>query len=440
MKNYNIVYLHTHDTGRGIQPYDPGIKTPNLMRLAQEGVLFRNAYCVGPTCSPSRSGLLTGQYPHQNGMFGLAHRGFSLNDYGKHLANFLKGYGYETVLFGMQHEAADANTIGYDRVFAEERKSGADRELWDIRNARKAKEFLEEYHDKPFFLSYGMEATHKPYPGIAADINPDYIKVPSCLPDTEETREDYAGFLTSAEQADQILGQLIDVLKESGQYENTILLYTTDHGIALPHMKCTLYDTGIGVAMILSAPGYRKGTVVDALVSQIDWYPTLCQLLEIPYPEWLEGASFKPLLDGEREEVRAAVYAEINYHAARNPQRMVRTKQFKYIRQYYTTYAPCNIDSGEAKEFLIAHGLLDWKTEKEQLYDLYMDPAERKNLAENPEYREKLEEMRALLQAHMEKTADKMETEGLPEVPGMIMNRRECYDADSTDSSDYEKE
>ena len=112
MKNYNIVYLHTHDTGRGIQPYDPGIKTPNLMRLAQEGVLFRNAYCVGPTCSPSRSGLLTGQYPHQNGMFGLAHRGFSLNDYGKHLANFLKGYGYETALFGMQHEAADANTIG----------------------------------------------------------------------------------------------------------------------------------------------------------------------------------------------------------------------------------------------------------------------------------------------------------------------------------------
>ena len=192
--------------------------------------------------------------------------------------------------------------------------------------------------------------------------------------------------------------------------------------------------------MILSAPGYRKGTVVDALVSQIDWYPTLCQLLEIPYPEWLEGASFKPLLDGEGEEVRAAVYAEINYHAARNPQRMVRTKQFKYIRQYYTTYAPCNIDSGEAKEFLIAHGLLDWKTEKEQLYDLYMDPAERKNLAENPEYREKLEEMRALLKAHMEKTADKMETEGLPEVPGMIMNRRECYDADSTDSSDYEKE
>lgn len=96
----NILYVHTHDTGRFIQPYDGSIPTPNLMKLAKEGTLFRNAYCCGPTCSPSRAALLTGQHPHMNGMYGLAHRGFSLNDYSKHLANYLKRFGYETALFG----------------------------------------------------------------------------------------------------------------------------------------------------------------------------------------------------------------------------------------------------------------------------------------------------------------------------------------------------
>lgn len=440
MKKYNVLYLHTHDTGRGIQPYDAAVQTPNLMHLAEEGALFRNAYCVGPTCSPSRSGLLTGQYPHQNGMFGLAHRGFSLNDYGKHLANFLKENGYETALFGMQHEACDEKTIGYDKTFVEPRKSGADRELWDGRNAEQAMRFIRAEHEKPFFVSYGMEATHKPYPAVDPAIKPDYVKVPSCLPDTPETREDYAGFLTTARQADDIIGEILQTLKEAGLYEDTIILYTTDHGIALPHMKCTLYDTGVGVALILSAPGQRSGRTVDGLVSQIDIYPTLCELLGLEKPEWLEGISLLPLLTGEKKQVRDAVFAEINYHAARDPQRMVRTKRYKYIKRYADDhhYVPCNIDSGAAKELLVEQGLLGWDLGGEQLYDVYLDPAERVNLAANPAYADVLDEMRSLLKQHMEETGDEIETKGLTVVPGMILNRVECYDADSKDKADFE--
>lgn len=440
MKKYNIVYLHTHDTGRGIQPYDPGISTPCLMELAKEGVLFRNAYCVGPTCSPSRSGLLTGQYPHENGMLGLAHRGFSLNDYQKHLANFLKQNGYETALFGMQHEAADEKTIGYDKTFVEPRKSGADRWVWDERNGKAAVAFLEQEHEKPFFLSYGLEEPHKPYPPAGLRGNPDYVKVPGCLPDTPETRQDYAGFLASVKRADENIGAVIDVLKKTGLYENTIVLYTTDHGIALPHMKCTLYDTGTGVALILSVPGMREGKVTDALISQLDLYPTLCELLGLNKPSWLRGVSLLPLLKGEKEEVREAVFAEINYHAARDPQRMVRTKRYKYIRRFgkEAHYVPCNIDSGEAKEFLTGNGLLDWELETEQLYDLYLDPAERTNLAGKPAYARIKAEMTALLKRHMEETGDLIETEGLKAYPGMIVNKTECYDADSEDEADYE--
>ena len=100
----NIVYLHSHDTGRYIQPYGYAVETPNMQRFAEEGVLFRNAFCAAPTCSPSRAALLTGMYPHSCGMLGLAGKNLCrLNDYGQHLSHFLKANGYETVLSGIEH-------------------------------------------------------------------------------------------------------------------------------------------------------------------------------------------------------------------------------------------------------------------------------------------------------------------------------------------------
>src|SRR5690606_25386251 len=99
----NIVYFHSHDTGRYIRPYGHALDTPNYQRLAEEGLLFRQAYPSAPTCSPSRAGLLTGQTPHAAGMLGLAHRGFRLNDPTRHLATTLRDAGYSTTLAGVQH-------------------------------------------------------------------------------------------------------------------------------------------------------------------------------------------------------------------------------------------------------------------------------------------------------------------------------------------------
>lgn len=430
MKKYNLLYIHTHDTGRLIQPYDPAVPTPNLMDLAREGTVFRNAHCVCPTCSPSRSGLLTGQYPHENGMLGLAHRGFALNDYSKHLANFLKRNGYETALFGIQHEAAHESLIGYDRTFVATDRFGPGRPTWDDRNADQALDFIRGDHEKPFFLSCGLIRTHKPYP--ETEIDPDYVRVPACLPDTDPVRRDYAGFLTSAKQADRVIGRVLDALKEAGLYENTIVLYTTDHGVALPHMKCTLYDSGTGVAMILSVPGRRRPRVLDGLVSQLDVYPTLCDLLGLEKPQWLRGKSMMPLLNGEAEQINDVIFSEINYHAARDPQRMVRTRRYKYIKYYRPRqthpYVMCNIDAGEAKEFLAEQGLGDYEMDNEQLFDLYMDPAEGRNLVDDPAYAQVGEQMRQLLREHMAKTNDTIETDGLPTVPGMKVNKMTCYD------------
>jgi len=125
MPRPNILYVHSHDSGRYVQPYGHAIPTPNIQHLAEEGVLFRQAFCAGPTCSPSRAALLTGMAPHNAGMIGLAHRGFSLHDYRQHLANVLKDAGYRTALAGVQHVADRPETIGYDEVLTHERPTVA---------------------------------------------------------------------------------------------------------------------------------------------------------------------------------------------------------------------------------------------------------------------------------------------------------------------------
>ena len=110
----NVLYLHSHDTGRYVQPYGHAIPTPNIQWLADQGVMFRNAFCAAPSCSGSRAALLTGEYCHTNGMMGLAHRGFSLYDYDHQLVRTLSAAGYHTELIGEQHISADPNMLGYD--------------------------------------------------------------------------------------------------------------------------------------------------------------------------------------------------------------------------------------------------------------------------------------------------------------------------------------
>lgn len=437
----NFLYIHTHDTGRYLEPYGYHIPTPSLMKLAEKGTLFRNMHCCGPTCSPSRSALLTGQFPHQNGMLGLAHRGFSLHDYSRHLCNFLKENGYETVLCGMQHEAAKPEQIGYDRVYVDKRREADDLTSWDESNKEAAIRFLREKHDKPFFLSYGLAHTHRPFLEIDESIRPEYVKVPSTLPDDEATRTDFAGFITSAMRADHCIGDVLSVLREEGLQENTIVLYTTDHGIAFPHMKCHLYDAGTGVAFIICYPGNpSSGKVKDTLASQIDVYPTICDLLGLPYPCWIEGKSLLPVLENKADEIHEAIFSEITYHAAYEPQRGVRTKRYKYIRRYddYDRCVPANLDNGKSKEFLMKHGLMEKRYDREELYDLYLDPEERQNVIDQENYQDIRMQMAGMLADHQRETDDFMGIRPVPRPDNLILNKRSCMSPESTDPKDYE--
>jgi len=315
MRHPNILYLHSHDTGRYIQSYGHAVPTPNIQRLAEEGVLFRQAFCTAPTCSPSRASLLTGLWAHSSGMIGLAHRGFSLNDYKQHLLHTLRKAGYYSALIGVQHIAPDPTLIGYDQVV----------ELENCRAEKAAPaavDFLSHAPPRPFFLSVGFFETHRPFPPPGPKEDPRYCLPPHPLPDTPQTREDMAAFKASARILDQGMGAVLEALEAHGLAEDTLVICTTDHGLAFPGMKCKLTDHGIGVMLILrGSGGFTGGRVCDAMVSQVDLFPTLCELLEIERPAWLQGRSMMPLIRGETKQIHDEIFAEVTYHAAYEPQR-----------------------------------------------------------------------------------------------------------------------
>jgi len=408
----NIVYFHTHDTGRYLQPYGYAVPAQHLQNLAEDGFLFRQAFCAGPTCSPSRSALLSGMAPHSAGMIGLAHRGFQMNDYSCHLASFLSRSGYETAICGVQHEAAadQVDKLGYTRNLSALNTEKAP-EARDLKAAQLASDFIRERHDKPFFASVGLFNTHRTkshFPETSHPVDPRYVMPPYPMYDTPQNREDMAGFIASAAVVDRCVGIVRQALEESGQWDNTIFIFTTDHGIAFPRMKCNLYDTGIGVSLIMHIPGMRKGQVVDSLVSQIDLFPTLCDLLGLTKPEWLQGESLMPVLDGRVEEIRSELFAEVTYHAAYEPMRCIRTKRYKLIRLYddHDEYVMPNMDDGLSKRFLVENGIRERRRQKEMLFDLYLDPVERENLIDDPAYSAIADDLSKGLQRWMERTDD----------------------------------
>lgn len=427
----NVLYIHTHDTGRYIQPYGYQMPTPNLQGLAEEGTLFRHAYCAGPTCSPSRAGLLTGMMPHTCGMLGLAHRGFQLNDYRQHLTNYLKEKGYETVLCGMQHEAPKTEMIGYDLVLADYQDGHKieDFVTADMSYAQRAADYLKRKKDKPFFLSFGMQSTHRIFPEIDDKVNPDYIMPPFPIYDNKQNREDMAGFISSAIVADRCVGIVMESLKESGLDEDTLVIYTTDHGIAFPKMKCNMYDTGIGVSLIIQYfDNGMKGKSVDSLVSQIDIFPTICDILKIEKPSWLQGKSMLPIFEGNTEKIRDKLFSEVTFHAAYEPMRCIRTERYKLIRFYdnHHRVIPSNIDDGLSKDFLIKSGYLDKNRQREMLFDLYLDPVERENLIEDGRYNEIYNALSKQLDEWMEETKDPILSGRVPKPKNAVVNTREC--------------
>jgi len=418
----NIIYMHSHDTGRHISPYGVAVDTPHMQRFAEQGVVFRNAFCAGPTCSPSRAALCTGSYPHQNGMAGLCHRGWDLHDLKQTWYSTFRAAGYHTVLGGLEHvglrKHADTGLV-HETDLKPKSHRGVDVVPGVL-------DFLKRPHDRPFFLDVGLSETHRTgttpdgvqwHNGDDSPIgDPRCVRPPATLPDNPTTRRDTADFNACVARLDSYYGRVLDALDAHGLADHTLVVITTDHGIAFPRMKCNLTDHGMGVLLMMRGPrgtNLRGGKVFDSMVSHVDLYPTLCDLIGRPTPGHVEGRSLRPLLDGgldaqQPDAVHDAVFSEVTYHAAYEPKRAVRTPRYKYIRYFHGggNAATANVDPSVSKDLLRDAGFFKRAHEPEQLYDLVFDPTEVCNLAGLADHADTLDEMRKRLDAWMKRTAD----------------------------------
>jgi N-sulfoglucosamine sulfohydrolase len=398
----NVIYLHSHDTGRYVQPYGYAVPTPAIQRLAEQGILFRHAFATAATCSGSRAALATGQYPHVNGMTGLAHRGWELNDVGHHLIHTLRTAGYYSELIGEQHVSETPDVLGYDRFHDIDSNHVAT-------VAPLAVSSLQDGIPEPFFMSVGFFETHRRFFEPTSDRDERYALPPANLPDIPEVRRDMAHFLASAESLDQGVDQVLRALERTGLAERTLVILTTDHGLPFPGAKATLFDRGLGVSLILRGPGgFQGGRVVEEMVSHLDIYPTLCDLAGIEHPTYLQGSSLLPLVRGEVDHLHDELFAEITYHAAYEPQRAVRTDRYKLIRRFEPLEGPVlpNVDDGPTKDALVDLGWFGWAREEERLHDLLLDPSESHNLIADPAYAAVARDLRRRLHRWMADTDD----------------------------------
>ena len=408
MERANILFFTCHDLGRHLGCYGhPTIHSPALDALAGQGVRLANAFCTAPQCSPSRAALHTGRYPHATGVLGLAHPpfGWRLAPPEKHLAQRLAEAGYLTALVGMQHliEHGHAEELGYARV-------------WPVapagEEAETAAAVLRELAagDRPFYLEVGFEEPHRPYDtGGAQPDTSRGVEVPPYLPDGPEARRDLAAFQGAVRVMDAAVGHILAALDDLGLAANTWVVFSADHGIAMPRAKGTLYDPGIEVAMLMCWPdgGLQARPPFAPLVSNVDIVPTMLEGLGLPLPDTLQGRSIWPLLHGANATPRTEIFAEKTFHTYYEPMRAVRTATHKYIANFEISTAvdvPADVRESPIYPLMLAD--LDRTRPYVELYDLAADPWEQTNLAGRAEVAATEADLRERLLRWMLETAD----------------------------------
>jgi N-sulfoglucosamine sulfohydrolase len=411
MDRPNIVFFHSHNSGRFVEPYGHAVPTPNLMRLARSGALFRQAFSVAPSCSPSRAAFLTGQYSHCSGMLGLAHRGFGLAHPERHIGRLLGAHGYQTAVCGTEHVVAHGGGTDSGDAYGRNLTRQGSARAGDVAVA--ACDYLRSKPGVPFFLNVGTTETHTPYPEPQPDLfpaeDPAYCTPPRPFADTPQLRAMTAGYKRSARQMDDALGQILTALEETGQADNTYVFAFTDHGLQWPLHIGSVGEHGNAVFFAARGPKhFNGGRTLDAMVSLLDLVPTVCDLTGMERPLWLDGESLLPLVDGNVESLRDKLFFEQTYHAAYEPMRAVRDGRHIYIRRFdgrQKLVLP-NTDETPAKRDMLEHGWLEVPRLQEMLYDHYFDPDQHNNLAGRPEHIATLKRMRQTLDEWMAQTGD----------------------------------
>ncbi len=391
------------------------IKTPGLDRLAAEGMRFTHAFCTTASCSASRSVILTGLHNHANGQYGHQHsyHHFASFPNVKSLPVLLAEAGYRTARIGKYHVAPE-EVYRFQRVL----KGGSPEQ-----KAANCRAFVTEKDPRPFFLYFCTNEPHRPFARGGSDaFDPQQVVVPPYLPDTPECRRELANYYGSVQRADKGLLRLIEILQAAGHWDDTLVIYISDNGIAFPGAKTTVYEPGIRLPCVIRyPPASRQGTVTDAMVTWADITPTILDYAGVlPKDRRFHGNSFLPILQGASSEGWDEIYASHTFHEITMyyPMRVVRTRRFKLIwnvahqldypfasdlyasstwqgvlRRGDKTYGPRTVEAYLHRP-------------KFELYDIQADPWEAENLAENPRYARVLRQLMEKLKAWQKETKD----------------------------------
>jgi len=388
------------------------VRTPNMQRLAAEGMTLTRAFIASPACAPSRAAMLTGLMPARNG----AENNHTYKREGiRSLPEHLVSLGYEVAAFGKVAHGNDAPRHG----FTHHDKNYDAHTVEQYLNARDA--------TKPLCLFVGTRDPHVPWAPNDGYI-PKKLTLPPTFVDTPETREFRARYYTDVSLADRDLGEILD-LSRLKLGTNILFLYTSDHGSQWPFGKWNLYDAGIRTPFIAAWPGMiPPGTRSDAMVQWIDLLPTLIEFAGSTPPVGIDGRSFADVLRGKRATHREVIYTTHSGDGIMNvyPIRALRTADWKYILNLHPEFAhTTHIDqaagAGDGWRYFREWA---WSAQtnsgaakvvkrynerpREELYDLRADPNELRNLAADPQQAARLAQMRAQLEAWMKKQGDKL--------------------------------
>ncbi|MFN8357089.1 MAG: sulfatase [Spirosomataceae bacterium] len=384
------------------------LQTPNLEKLAAEGVVFENAYCSSPSCTPSRASILTGRYPHNlgEGVNLCGRLDVSVPTYVK----LMREKGYAVAFDRKGWAPGDFKKMGYT-----ENPCGERSEFGAFLGKLKPTE--------PFFFWFGTHDPHRPFDkgsGQRMGIDLKKIKVPAFLPDTPEIRGDLADYFAEIERFDREIGALIEQLRSTGRLENTIIVVASDNGMPFPHAKANLYDYGTRVPLIISSfsDAVAKKVRNTSFVNLMDLTPTFLDLVGIQKQPPMDGISLMPVLKGEKTTHRSEIYLERERHClcraemdygAGYPMRAVRTNEFLYIQNFRPNRMPAgdatipntpseygDVDGGPTKVYMMdqrnalsVKPLFEMgfgKRPAEELYDVKADPSNIHNLANLPQY------------------------------------------------------
>ena len=419
----NILWILSEDISPDLSCYGaPLVQTPNLDKLAGEGVRFTQAFTTGPVCSPSRSAMITGMYQTSIGAHNhRSHRddGYTLPEPVRLITEYFREAGYftanvKTAAPGVQGSGKTDFNFKFAKAY-----DGSD---W---NERKA--------GQPFFAQLSINMTHRGghWKTLAEKldnpVDPDKVKLPPYYPDHPVARDDWATYLNSIQVMDAYIGKILQRLDEEGLADNTVVIFIGDNGQCHVRGKQWLYDGGIHIPLIVRWPGKLKpNQVCDYLVSAIDISATVLKIAGIEPPKHIEGKVFLKSTAGGHwkpaDNRKSIIAARDRCDETVDRIRCVRTGQFKYIRNFMpqrpytqkneykeTSYPMLNLMKelhAQGKLTPVQALFMAPRKPDEELFDLRSDPWEINNLAASPDHQKTLKRLRAILEKWIKDTGD----------------------------------